>query len=84
MDFKGIGKQRKEEMFFNIVMPFLMVFSKDEKIQQFLKVIFENYPPLTHNRLIKAFKARHPDLEITTVKEYMGVIFFEKTKKAVF
>jgi hypothetical protein len=82
MDFKGIGKQRKEEMFFNIVMPFLMVFSKDEKIQQFLKVIFENYPPLTHNRLTKAFKARHPDLKITTVKEYMGVIFFEKTKEA--
>jgi len=26
MDFKGIGKQRKEEMFFNIIMPFLMVF----------------------------------------------------------
>ena len=26
MNFKGIGKQRKEEMFFNIIMPFLMVF----------------------------------------------------------
>ena len=30
--------------------------------------------------LTKAFKTKHPDLKITTVKEYMGVIFFEKTK----
>jgi len=37
MDFKGIGKQRKEEMFFNIIMPFLMVFSEDKNIQQFFK-----------------------------------------------
>ena len=78
MDFKGIGKQRKEEMFFNIVMPFLMVFSKDEKIQQFLKLMFETYPPLQDNRLTKAFKKRNPDLKITTAKEYMGVIFYQK------
>jgi len=83
MDFKGIGQQRKEEMFFNIIMPFLMVLSKDEKIQQFLNFMFENYPPLSDNRLIKAFKNKHPDLKITTVKEYMGVIFFEKTKEAI-
>jgi len=44
--------------------------------------VFENYPPLTDNRLTKAFKNNHPDLKITTVKEYMGVIFFEKTKEA--
>ena len=80
MDFKGIGKQRKEEMFFNIVMPFLMVFSEDKNIQPFLTFMFENYPPLTDNRLTKAFKTKHPDLKITTVKEYMGIIFFEKTK----
>jgi len=46
--------------------------------------VFENYPPLTDNSLTKAFKTKHPDLKITTVKEYMGVIFFEKTKEAVF
>ena len=78
MDFKGIGKQRKEEMFFNIIMPFLMVFSEDRNIQQFLNVMFENYPPLSENHLIKAFKTRYPDLKITTVKEYWGTIFFKK------
>ena len=43
--------------------------------------MFENYPPLTDNRLTKAFKTKHPDLKITTVKEYMGVIFFEKQRR---
>ena len=69
MDFKGIGIQRKEEMFFNIIMPFLMVFSEDRNIQQFLNVMFENHPPLSENHLIKAFKTRYPDLKITTAKE---------------
>jgi len=78
MDFKGIGKQRKEEMFFNIIMPFLMVFSEDKNIQQFLNFMFETHPPLTENRLIKAFKNNHPNLKITNVKEHMGAIFFEK------
>ena len=80
MDFKGIGKQRKEEMFFNIIMPFLMVISEDRNIHQFLNVMFENYPPLSENHLTKTFKTKYPDLKITTAKQYMGVIFFEKNK----
>jgi short-subunit dehydrogenase involved in D-alanine esterification of teichoic acids len=44
--------------------------------------VFENYPPLTDNSLTKAFnKTKHPHLKITTVKEYMEVMFFEKTKE---
>lgn len=82
MDFKGIGKQRKEEMFFNIVMPFLMVFSKGEKIQRFLNFMFETHPPLTDNRLTRAFKNNHADVTITSVKQYLGVIFFEKQENA--
>ena len=31
--------------------------------------------------LTKAFKTKHPDLKITTVKEYMGIIFFEKKRR---
>ena len=81
MNFKGIGNQRKEEMFFNIIVPFFMVFLEDKNIQQFLTFMFENYPPFTDNRLTKAFKTKHPDLKITTVKKYMGIILFEKTKK---
>jgi hypothetical protein len=78
MDFHGIGQQRKEEMFFNIIMPFLMVLLKDEKIYQFLKFIFENYPPIQDNRIIKSFKTKFPNTNITTVKEYMGIIFLNK------
>ena len=81
MDFEGIGIQRKEEMFFNIVMPFLMVFSKDKGVCEFLKLMFECYPPLHDNKLTKAFKNEHPDYEIKTVKEYMGVVFFQKNKE---
>ena len=81
MDFKGIGKQRKEEMFFNIIMPFLMVFSEDKNIQQFLNFVFETYPPLQDNRLTKTFKNEYPNLKITNVKEHMGAIFLRKQRK---
>ena len=81
MDFKGIGKQRKEEMFFNIIMPFLMVFSEDKNIQQFLNFVFETHPPLQDNRLTKAFKNEYPNLKITNVKQHMGAIFLRKQKR---
>jgi len=34
--------------------------------------------PLQGNRLTKAFKNNYPDLKITIVREYMGVVFFQK------
>lgn len=80
MDFKGIGIQRKEEMFFNIIMPFIMVSSKDKSIQNFLKNMFENCPPLSDNKLIKSFKKHNPEIKITSVKTYMGALLFEKQK----
>lgn len=78
MNFAGIGIQRKEEMFFNIIMPFMTVFSKDENIAVFLKDIFENYPPLRDNLLIKAFKTKYRNVKLKTVREYMGALFREK------
>ena len=42
--------------------------------------MFKSYPPLADNCLTKALKTKHPDLKITTVKEYMGVIFVRKQK----
>lgn len=81
MNFKGIGKQRKEEMFFNIIMPFLIVFSNDEKLQQFLKYMFETHSPLQENSIIKKFKYHYPHLKITTVKQYMGAMFYQKYKE---
>lgn len=78
MDFKGIGIQRKEEMFFNIILPFVMVLSDDQSLKNFLDLIFENYPPLEDNKLTKEFKKSHPAIIIKTVKEYMGTIFLQK------
>ena len=83
MDFKGIGKQRKEEMFFNIILPFFMVFSDNKNIYQFLKFMFENHPPLQDNSVTQKFKSKYPDLQITSVKEYMGIMLFEKTKESM-
>ena len=80
MDFSGIGVQRKEEMFFNIILPFMMAYLKDENIARFLREMFEAYPPLSSNRLIRAFKEKHPDLKIKTLREYMGAIFFQKNQ----
>ncbi|MDK2793179.1 MAG: hypothetical protein PWQ25_2042 [Deferribacteres bacterium] len=83
MDFEGVGIQRKEEMFFNIIMPFIMVFSNDPKLNNFLHFIFENYPPLKENKLTKDFKANYPLLEIKTLKEYFGVLLFQKKHKII-
>ena len=38
----------------------------------------KTHPPLQDNRLTKIFKKKYSDLKITTVKEYMGVIFYQK------
>lgn len=81
MNFEGIGIQRKEEMFFNIILPFFIAFSDDLKFKGFLRFMFENYPPLKDNRLTKDFKANYPSIKINTVKEYMGALLFQKENK---
>lgn len=78
MNFEGIGLQRKEEMFFNIIMPFMMADSEDNEVQSFLRFMFESYPPLSENKFIKDFKINHSQVEIMNVKTYMGAILFQK------
>ncbi len=78
MDFEGIGVQRKTEMFFNIIMPFIIAYSKEEKIKTFLYFLFENHPPLAENRLIKSFKSTYQDIKIENVKAYMGALLSQK------
>ncbi len=58
MDFEGIGIQRKEEMFFNIILPFFMAFLEDKetRIIDFLNTLFKTHPPLAENSVIKKFK----------------------------
>lgn len=58
MSFNGIGIQRKEAMFFNIIMPFMMAYSKDDAIIRFLRTMLETYPALSDNRLIRTFKEK--------------------------
>ena len=81
MNFDGVGIQRKTEMFFNIIMPFFIVYSEDDKIKNFLNFIIEKHPPLSENGLIKSFKLNHPDIKIENVKTYMGAILFQKSKR---
>ncbi len=80
MNFGGIGSQRKTEMFFNIIMPFLMVYSDDDKIKKFLNFIFEKHPSLGENKFIKSFKLNYPDIKIENVKTYMGALLFQKSQ----
>ncbi|MEM2919073.1 MAG: DUF2851 family protein [Candidatus Altiarchaeota archaeon] len=79
MNFPGIGLQRKEEMFFNIILPFILAYSLDEDIKKFLYFMFANYPPLKPNALINKFLKYHPNIQIKTAKEYMGAIFLIKS-----
>lgn len=78
MNFQGIGIQRKEEMFFNIIIPFLLVFDCEKEIKDFLFLFFSKYPPLYENTIIKTFKQKNPNTKIQNAKEYMGVIYFIK------
>ncbi|MEN3046909.1 MAG: hypothetical protein ABDH49_08045 [Candidatus Hydrothermales bacterium] len=79
MNFQGIGLQRKEEMFFNIIMPFMLALNSDPNINNFLEFLFDTYPPLKYNSLIKKFLINHKNIKIKTVKDYMGVIFLMKS-----
>lgn len=76
MNFDGVGSRRKEEMFFNIVMPFFIVIANDVKIVDFLRFLFENHPPLEENSLTKKFREKFSEIRIKTVKEYMASIYY--------
>jgi len=76
MNFNGIGIQRKTEMFFNIIMPFFLVYADDDKIKKFLNFNFEKHPPLSKNKIIESFKLNHPQIKIESAKTYMGVLLF--------
>ncbi|MGB9721762.1 MAG: DUF2851 family protein [bacterium] len=78
MDFEGIGTQRKTEMFFNIIMPFFIVYSDSIQIRNYLNLLFENHPPLNENKLIKSFKLNYQDIKIKNVKTNMGAMLFQK------
>lgn len=87
MRFEGIGKQRKREMFFNIILPFLLAYFDNTEVdlREFLFNIFSFHPPLEENSLIKKFKKELGDEKIfrelnNSAKTYFGIIYYEKEK----
>lgn len=80
MNFDGLGKQRKTEMFFNIILPFIIAYNKSERheITQFLNKIFEIHPPLPVNSITKYFqKSLSEEIDYSKVnisaKTYFGM-----------
>ncbi|MEO0144974.1 MAG: DUF2851 family protein [candidate division WOR-3 bacterium] len=87
MYFKGIGIERKREMFFNIILPFVIAFLENEnnEIIKFLNSIFNIHPPLSENSTIKKFKSlvgedNYTKLN-TSTKTYFGIIFYMREPK---
>lgn len=79
MDFEGIGLQRKEEMFFNILLPFFIAYTDSTKYKEFLEFIFAS---IKENSSIKDFRKKFPNKTLSMIKEYMGTIYFVKNKQS--
>lgn len=89
MNFKGIGMERKREMFFNIILPFCLAYNENQnfKLVQFLEQIYESHPPLSENSTIKAFKfiidkSKYSEL-IYSTKTYFGAQFYIKNYRNI-
>lgn len=85
MDFKGIGNERKLEMFFNIILPFFMlIFTKENvsNLQKFLYELFSLHPPLSDNYitreskmlLVKKYGASNINILVNNVKRHFGLL----------
>lgn len=83
MNFSGIGIQRKLEMFFNIILPFMLAYERgNSNLTSFLREIFFVHPPLSENSTTKSFKNLLPKdikyLEINiSTQTYFGIHFFK-------
>lgn len=80
MNFEGIGTTRKEEMFFNIIFLFTLVYNTDNSPKRFLYFLFVNHPPLAENSFRKKFKDGNK-IKLKNVKEYMGLLYKIKTSE---
>lgn len=74
MDFEGIGTTRKEEMFFNIISPFMLVYSANNSLNHLLHFLFENHPPLAEYSIMKKIESENK-IKVENVKEYMGLLY---------
>ncbi|MEM4326040.1 MAG: DUF2851 family protein [Candidatus Pacearchaeota archaeon] len=85
MSFQGIGKERKKEIFFNIILPFAIAYyeNKNSDIIRFLKEIFNSHPPLSENSITKSFRKCLPKNSDysklnNSTKTYFGIHFYMK------
>jgi len=81
--FDGVGIERRLEMFFNIILPFMMVYSEhNARFISYLNKLFNLHPPLSENKTIKEYKRIHDLTKISckTVKQYFGIIQWMKEK----
>jgi len=84
MSFKGLGINKKREMFFNILLPFYLSDDSFNKYHHFLLKIFETHPPLDKNSKIKKFyklyctKILNDEIKLSSAKEYFGDIKYVK------
>jgi len=82
VSFKGVGKARGLEIFFNILLPFYEVIFENYgqvEVVNFLDSLYNNHPPLADNSITKAmrkklFKSKSRSDIVTSVKRYMGLI----------
>lgn len=82
MDFEDIGKSRKEEMFFNIIFSFMLVYNTDRSLKHYLNFLFENHPPLAENRITKKISGIN-NIKIKNVKDYMGILYKIKSSEII-
>jgi len=77
MSFSGIGEHRRTDMFFNVILPFFLVIyenEQNEKLKKFLENLYEYHKPLSPNSVIKSMMKRCNIKNISSVREYMGLI----------
>lgn len=83
MNFQEIGINRKREIFFNIILPFIIAFNNEPEIIKSLIKIFELHPPLSENSITTRFskilpeKASYTQIAQST-KIYFGILFYMK------
>jgi len=79
MSFAGIGKERKVDMFFNIILPFFLVTYEDEtnhKMHDFLEKLYEYHKALVHNSITRAVMKKLGLVpgDINSIRGFMGLI----------
>jgi len=89
--FKEIGKMRRLEIFFNIILPFYeVVFEKKglRELVEFLNTLYSKHPSLSDNSITRTMKKKifRNELEckmVNSVRRYMGLIqlYYESSKK---